>query len=46
MLLLVFARHERLRTDPYRVFRAMLEARDPPKTMEELLERAQEMKDT
>jgi toxin YhaV len=33
------------RTDPYRVFRAMLEAGDPPNTMEQLLVRAQEMKD-
>jgi len=33
------------RTDPYRVFRAMLEAGDPPKTMEQLLVRAKEMKD-
>ena len=33
------------RTDPYRVFRAMLEAGDPPNTMEQLLLRAKEMKD-
>lgn len=33
------------RTDPYRVFRAMLEAGDPPHTMEQLLVRAKEMKD-
>ncbi len=33
------------RTDPYRVFRAMLEAGDPPNTMEQLLVRAKEMKD-
>jgi toxin YhaV len=33
------------RTDPYRVFRAMLEAGDPPNTMERLLVRAKEMKD-
>jgi toxin YhaV len=33
------------RTDPYRVFRAMLEAGDPPSTMEQLLVRAKEMKD-
>jgi toxin YhaV len=32
-------------TDPYRVFRAMLEAGDPPKTMEQLLVRAKEMTD-
>jgi toxin YhaV len=31
------------RTDPYRVFRAMLEAGDPPNTMEQLLARAKEM---
>jgi toxin YhaV len=33
------------RIDPYRVFRAMLEAGDPPDTMEQLLVRAKEMKD-
>ncbi len=33
------------KTDPYRVFRAMLEAGDPPSTMEQLLVRAKEMKD-
>jgi toxin YhaV len=33
------------RTDPYCVFRAMLEAGDPPNTMEQLLVRAKEMKD-
>jgi toxin YhaV len=33
------------RTDPYRVFRAMLEAGNPPSTMEQLLVRAKEMKD-
>jgi toxin YhaV len=33
------------RTDPYRVFRAMLEAGDPPNTMEQLLARAKELKD-
>jgi toxin YhaV len=33
------------RTDPYRVFRAMLEAGDPPNTMEQLLLRAKEVKD-
>ena len=33
------------RTDPYRVFRAMLEAGDPPDTMEQLLVRGKEMKD-
>jgi toxin YhaV len=33
------------RTDPYHVFRAMLQAGDPPNTMEQLLVRAQEMKD-
>jgi toxin YhaV len=32
-------------TDPYRVFRAMLQAGDPPNTMEQLLVRAKEMKD-
>jgi toxin YhaV len=32
-------------TDPYRVFRAMLEAGDPPNAMEQLLVRAKEMKD-
>jgi toxin YhaV len=33
------------KTDPYRVFREMLEAGDPPRTMEELLTRAGELKD-
>jgi toxin YhaV len=33
------------RTDPYRVFRGMLEAGDPPNSMEELLTRSREMKD-
>jgi toxin YhaV len=33
------------KTDPYRVFRAMLEAGDPPSTIEQLLVRAKEMKD-
>jgi hypothetical protein len=33
------------KTDPYRVFRAMLEAGDPPSTMVQLLARAKEMKD-
>ncbi len=33
------------RTDPYRVFRAMLEAGDPPNTMEQLLTGAKELKD-
>jgi hypothetical protein len=33
------------RTDPYRVFHAMLQAGDPPNTMEQLLVRAKEMKD-
>ncbi len=33
------------RTDPYHVFRAMLEAGDPPRTMEQLLVRAKELKD-
>jgi toxin YhaV len=33
------------KTDPYRVFRAMLEAGDPPNTVEQLLERATEVKD-
>lgn len=32
------------KTDPYRVFRAMLEAGDPPATMEQLLKRASEWK--
>jgi toxin YhaV len=31
------------KSDPYSVFRAMLEAGDPPSTMEQLLLRAQEM---
>jgi toxin YhaV len=31
------------RTDPYRVFRAMLEAGDPPNSMERLLAHAKEM---
>jgi toxin YhaV len=34
------------RTDPYRVFRGMLEAGDPPNKMEELLTRSKEMKDS
>jgi toxin YhaV len=33
------------KTDPYRVFRAMLEAGDPPNTVEQLLVRATEVKD-
>jgi toxin YhaV len=33
------------RIDPYRVFRAMLEAGDPPKTVDQLLKRATEVKD-
>jgi toxin YhaV len=33
------------RTDPYHVFRAMLEAGDPPNTIEQLLRRATEVKD-
>jgi toxin YhaV len=33
------------RTDPYRVFRAMLEAGDPPNTLEQLIVHAKEMKD-
>jgi toxin YhaV len=33
------------RTDPYTVFRAMLDAGDPPNTMEQLLLRATEMND-
>ncbi len=33
------------KTDPYRVFRAMLQAGDPPETIEQLLVRAKEMKD-
>src|SRR5271170_807154 len=33
------------KSDPYSVFRAMLEAGDPPVTMEQLLARAKEMKD-
>jgi toxin YhaV len=32
------------RTDPYRMFRAMLEAGDPPNTMEQLLARSKELK--
>jgi toxin YhaV len=31
--------------DPYSVFRAMLEAGDPPNTIDQLLKRAREMKD-
>lgn len=33
------------KSDPYRVFREMLEAGDPPPTMEALLAQAREMKD-
>jgi len=33
------------KTDPYHIFRSMLEAGDPPRTMELLLSRAKEMKD-
>jgi toxin YhaV len=33
------------KTDPYRVFRAMLEAGDPPNTVEQLLGRATEVND-
>jgi toxin YhaV len=33
------------KTDPYTMFRAMLEAGDPPRTMEQLLSRAKEIKD-
>jgi toxin YhaV len=33
------------KTDPYRVFRAMLEAGDPPNTMVQLLVRSKELKD-
>jgi len=33
------------KTDPYHVFRAMLEAGDPPGSMEELLRRAAEFRD-
>jgi toxin YhaV len=33
------------KTDPYRVFREMLIAGDPPRTMEELLAQARELKD-
>jgi toxin YhaV len=33
------------RTDPYRVFRAMLEAGDPPNTLEQLIVRAKEIRD-
>jgi toxin YhaV len=33
------------KTDPYRVFRAMLEVGDPPSTIEQLLARAKELKD-
>jgi toxin YhaV len=32
------------KTDPYRVFREMLKAGDPPRTMEELLAQARELK--
>ena len=32
------------KTDPYHIFREMLEAGDPPPTMEELLARARELK--
>src|SRR3984885_5716085 len=34
------------RADPYRVFRAMLEAGDPPNTMEQLLVGAKEIQDS
>ena len=34
------------RTDPYRVFRAMLEAGDPPNTLEQLIVRAKEIQDS
>jgi toxin YhaV len=34
-----------VKTDPYAVFRAMLESGDPPATMEQLLERARELED-
>jgi toxin YhaV len=33
-------------SDPYHVFRAMLEAGDPPNTIEQLLVRARELKDS
>jgi toxin YhaV len=33
------------KTDPYNVFRAMLETGNPPSTMEQLLTRAKELKD-
>jgi len=33
------------KTDPYRVFRDLLEAGDPPSTMEQLLARSMELKD-
>jgi toxin YhaV len=33
------------KTDPYRVFREMLEAGDPPTTIEALLAKAHELKD-
>jgi toxin YhaV len=33
------------KTDPYRVFRAMLEAGDPPNSMEQLLAHAKELKE-
>ncbi|MGD0295450.1 MAG: type II toxin-antitoxin system YhaV family toxin [Terracidiphilus sp.] len=33
------------KTDPYHVFRGLLEAGDPPSTMEQLLARARELKD-
>lgn len=32
------------KTDPYSVFRSLLESGDPPNTMEQLLKRAKEMK--
>jgi ribosome maturation protein Sdo1 len=32
-------------TDPYRVFRELLEAGDPPNTMEQLIQRARELRD-
>ena len=34
------------RTDPYCIFRAMLEAGDPPNTLEQLIVRAKEIKDS
>ncbi len=52
VILYAWANDERMsrksgsRTDPYRVFRAMLEAGDLPNTMDQLLALSQEMKDS